>query len=540
MACRAFLCAAMLALSLAGCAGHAPVARRGGLLTIARRDTFATFDPAFAWSPDQAPYLDLVFEGLVAFDDSGRVRPAGAVSWAVSADRRTLRFHLREGLAYADGTPVHARDYVRGLARLFRPGALRSPGAPQFVSLANALVQGVKKAPPLGADAPDDTTVVLRLAWPDPFLLEKLAQPRFAVPVPAEREQRLGPGYGRAPATTGPYALVPTGIDTLLFVRNPHYRGPAAGPDTVRVLANRQARMALLGIESGRVDVLAPPPLEYVDRLARSPGVTVVHGFTDPPLTWYLALDAELFPVARRDARRAMAWGVNRERMIEQLGDRFVPERRFAAPRPGDGPAPVAIAPGYDPGQANLELAAANAMSGIRVPITAPRATPLAAALDALAPALARANIQADPTLVPGADWERAALARRGAQALLLPFRAPCNDPFEAFAALLLNRGLRSGWAGNYAWYHPDLGLDSLLLAGLASADPAARAALRGQVETLLGGDLPLVPLARVEDCAALRRPWGNARFVRGIGLRLRSLTPTEPPERASPDDTSP
>ncbi len=541
---HALLAAAACALALAapGC-GHAPAAPpRGGLLTVARRDTFATFDPAFAWTPDQAPYLDLVYEGLVAFDDSGRVRPAGADRWTVSADRRRVRFHLRDGARYADGRPVRARDFAHGIARLFRPGALRSPGAAQFACLVNALVQGTHKAPPLGVDAPDDSTLVLRLAWPDPWLLAKLAQPRYAIPVPESLDALPGAGYGRPPATTGPYRFARAGAETLLFVRNPHYAAGAdsGGADTIRVLGNRQARMALLGMESGRVDALAPPPLEYVARLARSPNVSVEHAFTDPPLTWYLALNAELFPLARRDARRAVAWGVNRERMVEQLGPWFAPERRFAPPRPGDGPAPAATAPGYDPAQASVALADAEAMSGIRVPITVPRATPLAAALDALAPGLARANIQVDANPVPGADWERAALARRGAQAIVLPFRAPCDDPFEALAALLVNRGLRAGWAGNVAWYHPDAGLDSLLLAGLASADPAARAALRGQVETLLASDLPLLPLARVEDCAAIRRPWGNARFVRGIGLRLRSLRRQAPPPAGAGSDTSP
>src|SRR5512144_493339 len=102
------LLAGALALALAGCARHAPDTgpHPGGTLTIARRDSFATFDPAFAWDPEATPYLDLVFEGLVAFDDSGNVRPACAAKYTVSADGRTWRFALRPGLRYADGSPV--------------------------------------------------------------------------------------------------------------------------------------------------------------------------------------------------------------------------------------------------------------------------------------------------------------------------------------------------------------------------------------------------------------------------------------------------
>src|SRR5690349_13174789 len=92
----------------------------GGTLTIAQRDSFATLDPAFAWNPEDDPYLGLLFEGLVAFDDSGRVRAACADLPEVSADGRTYRFKLRPGLTYADGDTVRAGDFVHGIRRLFR------------------------------------------------------------------------------------------------------------------------------------------------------------------------------------------------------------------------------------------------------------------------------------------------------------------------------------------------------------------------------------------------------------------------------------
>jgi ABC-type transport system substrate-binding protein len=282
----------------------------------------------------------------------------------------------------------------------------------------------------------------------------------------------------------------------------------------------------MLGLENGRVDLLMPPPLEYKDRVERSPDIALLHGAGDPPVTWWLALDAELAPLARRDARRAVAWGVNRERLAEQLGEGFTPERRLTARAPGAAGAPVS-APGFDPAQAAYSLAAAEAVSGIRVAVTVPRASPLAAGLDALTAGLARAGIQVDGTVVSGAAWERATLARRGVLATLVPFRPVGDDPLQGIAALLLNRGLGSGWAGNFAWYHPDSGLDSLLVAGLRASDPAARAALLGQIETLLGSDLPLVPLAQVEDRAALRKAWTGLAVKPGLGFDLRAVRMT-------------
>ena len=521
----------ILALALAGCARHVADTRPhpGGTLTIAQRDSFATFDPAFAWDPEVTPYLDLVFEGLVAFDDSGRVTPACAAAYAVSDDGCTWRFALRPGLRYADGSRVAAQDFAYGLARLFRAGALRSPGAPQFAALEGALDQGTRRAPPLGASAPDSASVVLRLAWPDPHLLEKLAQPRYGIPVPESAATRLGASYGAFPATNGPYALARVGRDTVLFVRNPHYDPGLADralaeaargyPDTIRVLTNRTARQSLLGLESGRVELACPPPLEYSERLARVAALTRVSGATDPPVRWLLVLNAELAPLARRDVRQAVASGLNRQRLVEEFGSYTLPERGFAKGEDGGGQAP-----GYDPALARQFLEAAKQYTGVRVAVTVPRASTLAAGLEALTPALARASIQVDALPRPVSDWARAAIERRGAGAILVRWRAPSGDDLDGLAALLLNRGMRSGWGGNLGWYHPNSALDSLLLRGLRQSDPVGREAISGQIGTLLESDLPYLPLARIEETAILRAPWTGARFEPRRGLDLRRI----------------
>ena len=523
--------ALVLALAAAGCGRKAVDTRPhpGGTLTIAQRDSFATFDPAFAWDPEATPYLDLVFEGLVAFDDSGRIRPACAAAYAASDDGRTWRFALRPGLRYADGSSVTAGDFVHGLNRLFRAGALRSPGAPQFVALEGALDQGTRRAPPLGASAPDPATVVLRLAWPDPHLLEKLAQPRYAVPVPESAAARLGASYGAFPATNGPYALARVGRDTVLFVRNAHYDPGLADrteataargyPDTIRVLTNRTARQTLLGLESGRVELACPPPLEYSERLARVAALTRVSGGTDPPVRWLLVFNAELAPLARRDIRRAVTAGVNRQRLVEEFGSYALPVRGFARGEDGGGQAP-----GYDPALARQFLEAAKQYTGVRIAVTVPRSSTLAAGLEAMTPALARASIQVDAVPRPVSDWARAAIERRGAGAILVRWRSPSDDDLDGLAALLLNRGMRAGWGGNLGWYHPGAGLDSLLLRGLREGDPVAREAISGQIGTLLESDLPYLPLARIEETAVVRAPWTGARFDRRRGLDLRRV----------------
>ncbi len=531
------LVVAVLASCGCGPGDRAREPRPGGTLTMALRDSFATLDPADAWDPLATPFLHLLYDGLVAFDDSGTVRPACAGRWETSADGRTIRFHLRPGLRYASGTRIVAADFKNGLERLFRTGSKRSVGAPQFAAIEGALRRGTRAGSELGIETPDDRTLVLHLAWPDPFLLEKLAQPRYAIPVPSAAAGRLGDSYGAFPQTNGPYRVVRGGAGSFVFLRNPHYAAAKGSslsgatdrtrehavlrglPDTIRVLTGVSSRRAMLGIESGRLDLVWPIPKEWRERLVRSPRLLTVRAALDPPVTWYLALNAELAPTARRDARRAVAFGVNRQVLFEELGPAVRPWRAIDTQAAGTGGSP-----GYDPTQSRAFLSAARYDAGIRLPVTVPRGSALSAALEALAPGLARGSIQVDDQALARGGWERALVTRRGMVATIVPWQPPSRDGLDGLASLLLNRGLGSGWAGNLAWYHPSAGLDTLLLRGLREHDPVARQSVRDQLAALLESDLPLVPLARVQEEAVHVPEWTDVRFHPRYGLDLRAL----------------
>ena len=61
-------------------------------------------------NPVDQELVDLLFDGLLRYDERGRLAPALAQEWAVSEDGLRVIFTLRSGLVWHDGQPVTAAD----------------------------------------------------------------------------------------------------------------------------------------------------------------------------------------------------------------------------------------------------------------------------------------------------------------------------------------------------------------------------------------------------------------------------------------------
>jgi peptide/nickel transport system substrate-binding protein len=101
---------------------------------------------------------DLIYERLASLPahappaDSSAYRPGLASRWD-RVDSVTLRFHLRAGARWHDGRPVTAGD-VRFSFEAYADTGLGSSSQPVVA--------------PLGVEAPDDSTVLVRFPRPDP------------------------------------------------------------------------------------------------------------------------------------------------------------------------------------------------------------------------------------------------------------------------------------------------------------------------------------------------------------------------------------
>ena len=191
----------LLAVGSAGCARSRsndaePAGARAyfGDVTPPERDVFTfnlgaepeSFDPALATGQPDGRVCRLMFEGLTQPDPQTlEPRPAQAYRWDVSADGLTYTFHLRPGLTWTDGRPVTAEDFRWSWIRVLRPETgSRYANLLGSVVNATAFTNGeLKDERAVGIAAPDDSTLVVRLAAPTAYFLD-LTQFYTLLPVP--------------------------------------------------------------------------------------------------------------------------------------------------------------------------------------------------------------------------------------------------------------------------------------------------------------------------------------------------------------------
>ncbi len=96
-------------------------AARGGELHLASFADIKSLDPAVAADTLTGEIIELLFAGLVDFDDQGRVVPDLAERFERSDDGLVYRFFLREGLKFHDGSAIDARECARTIERALHP-----------------------------------------------------------------------------------------------------------------------------------------------------------------------------------------------------------------------------------------------------------------------------------------------------------------------------------------------------------------------------------------------------------------------------------
>jgi nickel transport system substrate-binding protein len=211
-------------------------AQDGGTLRVAAGKAAGDLNPHKyngLWSVQ-----DLIFEPLVRYGQGGKFEPALASSWKLSEDGKTIRFDLRKGVTFQDGTPWDAAAMTWNLDRWISTGKNDWMNAARLFASYNVI---------------DDHTVEILFKEPVLGLLNEFSYvrpSRFLSPKAVD-----GNGDYQKPVGTGPWVQESAGDDGSVFSRFEGYWGdkPAYGHLEIKVLPDSRSRMAAL--RAGDIDL---------------------------------------------------------------------------------------------------------------------------------------------------------------------------------------------------------------------------------------------------------------------------------------------
>jgi peptide/nickel transport system substrate-binding protein len=235
----------------------------------------ATLDPHYTTAYITRAFGYTVYDTLFGLTAAGEIRPQMVQDTAISDDRLTYTFTLREGLLWHDGTPVTAADCVASLRRWMPRAGLGRLLAASTDSL----------------EATGPRSFVLKLKQPFGLVLEALGRPNTPVPfmMPERVVRAAGDGRVTEIIGSGPFVfrqdLYRPG-DRIILDRNPRYVPRAEPADflaggkrvnieglDIRVIPDGST--AVSAMQSGAVDYMQSPSFDLLPVLERSRGITV-------------------------------------------------------------------------------------------------------------------------------------------------------------------------------------------------------------------------------------------------------------------------
>ncbi|MGW3289080.1 ABC transporter substrate-binding protein [Streptomyces sp. NPDC001002] len=196
-------------------------AKSGGTMEVLQRDSFAHLDPGQIYVSDEMALSQLIHRGLTGYKATGTDGKGHEVVGDLATDSgtttdggKTWKYTLKDGLKFANGTPITSTDVRQTFERLFAPFINQGPsyiqqwladasGADYRKLLPDGPYKG-KHLPATVLDTPDEKTVVFKFKSPHPDLPYALAMAGYSV-VSAKGDTKEK--YDKAPVTTGPYKI---------------------------------------------------------------------------------------------------------------------------------------------------------------------------------------------------------------------------------------------------------------------------------------------------------------------------------------------
>lgn len=529
-----------------------------------------------------------LFEGLCGYDPKTLAPvPGVAERWELSDDGLTWTFHLRPA-RWSDGTPLTSKDFLYAFQRILSPetaadyahmvahhvkggrayhewalaeaalGAFEKGRVPDdtrwrmLLNLAGACSDQIERmhlvraksdaerlkvrefkeaagARPqprieeLGCRAPDDRTLTIEMEHPTPYFLEMLGHYAF-FPVPRHAVEKHGDRWTHPDhfVGNGPYVLKEHVAQShILMEPNPNYWDAALLPQRQVVFAAiEQPSTAYPMYQAGDVDWLTDVPREFVRELMERPD------YHSAPYagTYFYAFDVTRPGLEKKEARRALAWAIDRRAIVEAItASGEAPAGTLVPPVYAGYAAPEGF--GFDPVKARRLLVEAGYPGGQGFPPlelvynTREAHKKIAAAIQQMW----KQHLGIEVTL-RNMEWGTYldVMSKIDYQVIRRAWIGDYNDP-NTFLEMFVT----GGGNNNTNWSHAEY--DRLVLKEApAERDPASRAALLKRAEAIVLDEAPIVPIYFYVSHNMYRPD------VRGVHDNIQDIHPLHRVRRAS------
>lgn len=301
----------------AGARVSSETAPLAGNIVMSRSGVGRNLDPHTGADVRDAEIMAYIYDSLVYVDARGKVLPGLATAWSFNQKGTVLKFKLRQGVTFHDGTPFDANDVRYALNRWRDPKTASATAAGFLGPISDVAVV-------------DKFTVAVSFSQPFAPVFVNLSAP-FGGMISQAAVAKYGAQFGRNPVGTGPYQFVEWNAeDTIKLRRNPNHRwstpfylapngkpltrGPVLDSVDIRTIPVDATRYA--AFTGKEVDLLlgyGGVPNQQVATLKKNKSVQVQQV---PAGLLFMVLNTIKAPLKDPRVRQALSYGIDRKRLV--------------------------------------------------------------------------------------------------------------------------------------------------------------------------------------------------------------------------------
>ncbi len=330
----------------------------GGTLTVALHGEIDTIDPHQSVTIVGNQVYQNIVESLVTPNANlDAMEPELATDWTISEDGLTYTFNLRQGVTFHNGQPFTSADVIYSYNRIM------NPDFPAADASSFTMVEAI--------EAPDENTVVFKLAYPFGAFLSKLEQ-LWIIPndESIDVEQNL--------VGTGPFAFKEwISGDHITLERFANYWDNGKPYlDAVVYRPIPEDATKLVELQTGGLNFISNVPYKDVAKLEQDTNLTVYR--TLGVVRDHFGFNVNKPPFDNALVRQAMGYLIDREAIAEAIFEGHAQPAQIAIPEShwAFNPA-IANTYTYDPAKAKELLTEAGYPDGFSATIKVSPTYPL-------------------------------------------------------------------------------------------------------------------------------------------------------------------